>query len=99
MEEAKKELEDAIHKTVFSAPICPIYQNVNGLPFSSEEEIKNNLILQLTSPVKWTQSVDKMIIDGASEFIEVGPGKVLQGLVRKINRDIECSSLNLKDVE
>jgi [acyl-carrier-protein] S-malonyltransferase len=99
MEEAKKELEDAIHKTVFSAPICPIYQNVNGLPFSSEEEIKNNLILQLTSPVKWTQSVDKMIKDGASEFIEVGPGKVLQGLVRKINRDIECSSLNLKDVE
>tara|TARA_X000000950_G_scaffold5324_1_gene5492 strand:+ start:1915 stop:2808 length:894 start_codon:yes stop_codon:yes gene_type:complete len=99
MEEAKKELEDAIHKTIFSAPICPIYQNVNGLPFSSEEEIKNNLILQLTSPVKWTQSVDKMIKDGASEFIEVGPGKVLQGLVRKINRDIECSSLNLKDVE
>ena len=99
MEEAKKELEDAIHKTVFSAPICPIYQNVNGLPFSSEEEIKNNLILQLTNPVKWTQSVDKMIKDGASEFIEVGPGKVLQGLVRKINRDIECSSLNLKDVE
>ena len=99
MEEAKKELEDAIHKTVFSAPICPIYQNVNGLPFSSEEEIKNNLILQLTSPVKWTHSVDKMIKDGASEFIEVGPGKVLQGLVRKINRDIECSSLNLKDVE
>ena len=99
MEEAKKELEDAIHKTIFSAPICPIYQNVNGLPFSSEEEIKNNLNLQLTSPVKWTQSVDKMIKDGASEFIEVGPGKVLQGLVRKINRDIECSSLNLKDVE
>jgi len=95
MEQAKKELEDAIKKTVFSTPICPIYQNVNGLPFSSESDIKNNLILQLTSPVKWTHSVNQMIEDGAKEFIEIGPGKVLQGLVRKINRDIDCSSLNL----
>ena len=75
------------------------YQNVNGLPFSSENEIKKNLISQLTSPVKWTQSVNNMITDGANEFIEVGPGKVLQGLVRKINRDINCSSLNLENVE
>tara|TARA_B100000900_G_scaffold59502_2_gene44928 strand:- start:3784 stop:4674 length:891 start_codon:yes stop_codon:yes gene_type:complete len=95
MEQAKKELEDAIKKTVFSTPICPIYQNVNGLPFSSESDIKNNLILQLTSPVKWTHSVNQMIEDGAKEFVEIGPGKVLQGLVRKINRDIDCSSLNL----
>jgi len=97
MEEAKKELEDAISKTVFSNPICPIYQNVNGLPFSSENEIKENLISQLTSPVRWTQSINKMIKDGAVEFIEVGPGKVLQGLVKKINRDIASSSLNLEN--
>ena len=95
MEEAKRELEDAINKTVFSNPICPIYQNVNGLAFSSEKEIKENLISQLTSPVRWTQSINKMINDGASEFIEVGPGKVLQGLVKKINREIASSSLNL----
>ena len=97
MEEAKKELEDAISKTFFSNPICPIYQNVNGLPFSSENEIKENLISQLTSPVRWTQSINKMIKDGAIEFIEVGPGKVLQGLVKKINRDIASSSLNLEN--
>jgi len=97
MEEAKKELEDAISKTVFSNPICPIYQNVNGLPFSSENEIKENLISQLTSPVRWTQSINKMIKDGAIEFIEVGPGKVLQGLVKKINTDIASSSLNLEN--
>ena len=97
MEEAKKELEDAISKTIFSNPICPIYQNVNGLPFSSENEIKENLISQLTSPVRWTQSINKMIKDGAIEFIEVGPGKVLQGLVKKINRDIASSSLNLEN--
>ena len=95
MDQAKQELENAIHQTVFSKPICPIYQNVNGLAFLSETEIKNNLISQLTSPVRWTQSVNNMITDGANEFIEVGPGKVLQGLVRKINRDINCSSLNL----
>ena len=97
MEEAKKELEDAINKTLFSNPICPIYQNVSGLAFSTENEIKENLISQLTSPVRWTQSINNMINDGASEFIEVGPGKVLQGLVRKINRDIEAGSLNLEN--
>ena len=98
MEEAKKELEDAINKTVFSDPICPIYQNVSGLPYSSEIEIKENLISQLTSPVKWTQSIKQMVKDGAQEFIEVGPGRVLQGLVRKINSDINSSSLNLDNV-
>ena len=98
MEEAKKELEDAINKTVFSDPICPIYQNVSGLPYSSEIEIKENLISQLTSPVKWTQSIKQMVKNGAQEFIEVGPGRVLQGLVRKINGDINSSSLNLDNV-
>ena len=97
MEEAKKELEDTINKTFFSNPICPIYQNVSGLALSTENEIKENLISQLTSPVRWTQSINNMISDGATEFIEVGPGKVLQGLVRKINRDIEASSLNLEN--
>ena len=95
MEEAKKELEDAINKTFFSNPLCPIYQNVSGHALSTENEIKENLISQLTSPVRWTQSINNMINDGATEFIEVGPGKVLQGLVRKINRDIEAGSLNL----
>jgi [acyl-carrier-protein] S-malonyltransferase len=98
MEEAKRELENAINETVFSDPICPIYQNVSGLPYSSEIEIKENLIYQLTSPVKWTQSINKMVEDGAEEFIEVGPGRVLQGLVRKINGDINSSSLNLENV-
>ena len=98
MEEAKKELEDAINKTIFSDPICPIYQNVSGLPYSSEIEIKENLISQLTSPVKWTQSIMQMVEDGAEKFIEVGPGRVLQGLVRKINSDINSSSLNLDNV-
>ena len=98
MEDAKRELENAINETIFSDPICPIYQNVSGLPYSSEIEIKENLISQLTSPVKWTQSINKMTQDGAKEFIEVGPGRVLQGLVRKINGDINSSSLNLENV-
>ena len=97
MEEAKKELEDAINKTFFSNPLCPIYQNVSGHALSTENEIKENLISQLTSPVRWTQSINNMISDGATEFIEVGPGKVLQGLVRKISRDIKASSLNLEN--
>ena len=90
-------LEDTINKTVFSNPICPIYQNISGHAFSTENKIKENLISQLTSPVRWTQSIQKMINDGASKFIEVGPGKVLQGLVRKINRDIEAVSLNIEN--
>ncbi len=98
MEEAKRELENAINETIFSDPICPIYQNVSGLPYSSEIDIKENLISQLTSPVKWTHSINQMVEDGAKEFIEVGPGRVLQGLVRKINGDINSSSLNLENV-
>ena len=95
MQEAKIELENAINKTIFSNPISPIYQNVSGLPYSSEIEIKENLISQLTSPVKWTQSITHMVENGAKEFVEVGPGRVLQGLVRKNNVDINSSSLNL----
>ena len=95
MNEAKIELEKAIKGIVFSDPICPIYQNVSGLPYSSETDIKENLISQLTNPVKWTQSIKNMINNGAKEFIEVGPGKVLQGLMRKINSDIKSCSLNL----
>ncbi len=95
MIDAKKELSSAINQTVFNQPSCPIYQNVNGRPELSVEKIKENLIAQLTSPVKWTQSVNKMIQDGCNNFIEIGPGKVLQGLVRKINRESELSSPNL----
>ena len=95
MIDAKKELSSAINQTVFNQPSCPIYQNVNGRPESSVEKIKENLIAQLTSPVKWTQSVNKMIQDGCNNFIEIGPGKVLQGLVKKINRESEVSSPNL----
>ena len=95
MNEAKIELEKAIKGIVFSDPICPIYQNVSGLPYSSETDIKENLISQLTNPVKWTHSIKNMINNGAKEFIEVGPGKVLQGLMRKINSDIKSCSLNL----
>ena len=94
MEEAKKELEDAINKTLFSNPICPIYQNVSGLALSTENEIKENLISQLTSPVRWTQSINNMINDGASEFIEVGPGKVLAGLNKRIDKGIKSYSLS-----
>ena len=94
MEDAKQELEDAIKNTVFNKPICPIYQNVSAKAVSDETKIKENLISQLTSPVKWTQSVEKMIQDGGNNFIEIGPGKVLQGLVRKINSNVEASSIS-----
>ena len=94
MEEAKQELENAINNTTFNKPICPIYQNVTSLAATDQMKIKENLIAQLTSPVKWTQSIEKMAADGATNFIELGPGKVLQGLVRKINGDIEASSLS-----
>ena len=94
MEDAKQELEDAIKNTVFNKPICPVYQNVSAEAVSDETKIKENLISQLTSPVKWTQSVEKIIQDGGNNFIEIGPGKVLQGLVRKINSNIEASSIS-----
>jgi [acyl-carrier-protein] S-malonyltransferase len=92
MSEARVELSKAISETSFNKPICPIYQNVNGIGETSVEKIKENLILQLTSPVKWTQSINQMINDGATEFIEIGPGKVLQGLIKKINREMITSS-------
>lgn len=88
MKPAEEELAAAINETQFSEPICPVYQNVATTAVTNSADIKNNLIAQLTAPVKWTQSVKNMITDGASEFIEVGPGKVLQGLVKKIDRSI-----------
>jgi [acyl-carrier-protein] S-malonyltransferase len=84
MEPAREELAAAIESTVFSTPRCAIYQNVNAQPATDIETIKANLIVQLTAPVRWTQSVRNMVADGATEFIECGPGKVLQGLVKKI---------------
>ncbi len=88
MEPAKLELEEAINNTIFHTPVCPVYQNVNASPSSNPEEIKANLVLQLTSPVRWTQSVKNMIGDGANTFIEVGPGNVLQGLIKKVSNEV-----------
>jgi|ERR1043165_1480584 [acyl-carrier-protein] S-malonyltransferase len=85
MEPARKELAQAIEETKFKSPACPIYQNVTAKPEMNPAKIKENLVAQLTSPVRWTQSVRQMLADGATEFIEVGPGTVLQGLIRKIN--------------
>jgi [acyl-carrier-protein] S-malonyltransferase len=87
MEPAREELAAAIESTVFSSPICPVYQNVSATAVSNATEIKKNLITQLTAPVKWTQSVQQMIADGASLFTEVGPGKVLAGLIGKIDKE------------
>lgn len=95
MEPAREELAAAIEATTFSTPICPVYQNVTANAVSDASEIKNNLIAQLTGAVKWTQSVNQMIADGATSFTEVGPGKVLSGLVKKINRDMETISASL----
>lgn len=92
MEPARLELETAIDKTPFHTPICPIYQNVSALPSTDPMQIKQNLIDQLTSPVRWTQTIINMINDGAREFIEVGPGNVLQGLIKKISTDINAYS-------
>ena len=88
MNEAKQELSEAINKAKFNEPICPIYQNVTSVGETSIVRLKENLISQLTSPVKWTQSINKMIDDGTTEFIEIGPGKVLQGLIKKINKEV-----------
>ena len=95
MEDAKIELSIAINNSNFNEPICPIYQNVNGIRENSLVNIKENLISQLTSPVKWTHSVNQMIKDGATEFIEIGPGKVLQGLIKKIDRNSPTSCPDL----
>lgn len=92
MEPARVELEAAINSTHFSNPLCPVYQNVSAAAVSEPDVIKKNLIAQLTAPVKWTQSVQQMVNDGATQFIEVGPGKVLQGLVKKIHAAAEAMS-------
>ena len=95
MKPAEEELAAAIEQTRFSKPYCPVYQNVTTTAVSNENDIKKNLINQLTAPVKWTQSVQQMIADGATEFIEVGPGKVLQGLVKKINKEAVVASAEI----
>jgi [acyl-carrier-protein] S-malonyltransferase len=88
MESARLELEEAIRTTYFSKPFCPVYQNVNAKPSVDPEVIKSNLVSQLTSPVRWTQSVINMISDGVTSFVEVGPGSVLQGLIKKVNKEV-----------
>ncbi len=94
MQPAHDELAAAIEAAEFKTPIAPVYQNVDGKPHTDPEEIKANLIKQLTAPVRWTQDVENMIADGADEFIELGPGSVLQGLVKKINRGVATSGMN-----
>lgn len=95
MEPAREELAAAIENTTFNNPICPVYQNVNAIAVIDPKEIQANLIAQLTSPVRWTQIMQNMIADGASEVIEVGPGKVLQGLFKKVDRAFPCSSAEI----
>lgn len=92
MEPARQELAEAIEKTQFSQPKCPIYQNVDAKPHTNPDEIKKNLLLQLTSPVRWTQIVQAMIADGATSFVELGPGNVLQNLIKKTNKEVEAES-------
>ncbi len=94
MAPAKEELTNAINSAHFSEPICPVYQNVVAKAVTDPQEIKNNLIAQLTGAVKWTQSVQAMIADGANHFTEVGPGKVLQGLVQKINKEVQVDGVS-----
>jgi [acyl-carrier-protein] S-malonyltransferase len=93
MKPAREELAAAIENTVFNEPICPIYQNVVAKAVTNPIEIKENLIAQLTAPVRWTQTIQQMIADGGTEFIEIGPGKVLQGLMRKIDRSVAASGI------
>lgn len=96
MEAARVELEEAIVKTEFKEPVCPVYQNIDAKPYTDIEQIKHNLIAQLTGPVRWTQTVMHMLEDGATEFTEVGPGKVLQGLVKKVNKEVTTASAILQ---
>lgn len=93
MQPAQEELAEVIAAAEFQTPVCPIYQNVDALPHTDPAEIKENLIKQLTAPVRWTQDVEAMIADGADEFVELGPGAVLQGLVKKINRQVATSGM------
>ena len=92
MEPARVELEEAINKTSFKKPICPIYQNVNASKVTDPDQIKKNLVAQLTAPVRWTQTVKNMLADGATNFVELGPGSVLQGLVKKVDRNVAAES-------
>ena len=94
MEPARVELEAAIENTTFSTPVCPVYQNVNAKPISDPVEIKKNLVAQLTAPVRFTQTLENMIADGASSFSEIGPGKVIQGLVKKVDRKMETAGMD-----
>jgi [acyl-carrier-protein] S-malonyltransferase len=98
MEPARIELDDAIQKTHFKRPICPVYQNVSARPSTDPDEIKANLVAQLTSPVRWTQTIRNMISDGAAIFTEVGPGKVLQGLIKKVNKDVIADGASLQSL-
>lgn len=95
MEPARVELEAAITATNIQSPVCPIYQNVNALPQTDPAVIKQNLVAQLTAPVRWTQTVQNMLADGVNSFVEVGPGKVLQGLVKKVDKDVEAVSAEI----
>lgn len=95
MKPAEEELAKAIEETEFKTPICPVYQNVTTTAITDPSEIKKNLIAQLTAPVKWTQSIQQMIADGATEFIEVGPGNTLQGLVKKVSREVATSAATI----
>lgn len=95
MEPAREELAAAIEATHFSSPICPVYQNVSALPVATPDDIKKNLVIQLTAPVKWTQIMQNMLAEGVTEVVEVGPGKVLQGLFKKIDRELITSSAQL----
>lgn len=92
MEPARVELEEAIRAAKFAAPVCPVYQNVDARPYTDPEQIKTNLIAQLTAPVRWTQTVQNMLADGATSFTELGPGTVLAGLIKKVNREAVCES-------
>ena len=96
MEAARVELQTAIEATEIKEPVCPVYQNVDARPYKDVASIKQNLISQLTGAVRWAQTIEKMLQDGATSFTEVGPGNVLQGLVRKVDRTVETSSASLK---
>ena len=93
MEPARQELETAIKNTRFSTPVCPIYQNVDAQPYTDPAKIQENLIAQLTASVRWTQIMKNMIADGATSFLEIGPGKVLQGLLKKVSTEIETNGI------
>ncbi len=97
MEPAREELATAIENTTFNEPLCPIYQNVTAQAVKNASDIKKNLMAQLTAPVRWTQTMQQMITDGTTEFTEVGPGKVLQGLLRKIDRNVTTNKAELKE--